>query len=85
MYHRTSNRPFALIHDEKTGIEFWELWDERLPFGSCGLTVVALFHDFWFAARDDGDWKGPYRSREEIWRSANLDQTGRSNALSHAS
>jgi hypothetical protein len=36
MGQRTSNRPF----------EFWEVWDERLPFGSRGYRIIALFHDF---------------------------------------
>ena len=67
MYQRTSNRSFALVRDEATGLEFWEVWDERMPFGSCGYRIMAVFHDFWFTAGDDGDWNGPFRSREQIY------------------
>ena len=66
MHQRTSNHSFALVRDETAGVEFWELWDERLPFSSNGYKIVALFHDFWFVAKDDGHWNGPFRSREEI-------------------
>lgn len=29
-----SNQSFALVRDEATGVEFSEVWDERMPFGS---------------------------------------------------
>jgi hypothetical protein len=67
MYKRTSNRSFALVCDEATGLEFWEVWDERMPFGSCGYRIMAVFHDFWFMAGDDGDWNGPFCSREQTY------------------
>jgi hypothetical protein len=67
MSQRTSNRSFALVRDEATGLEFWEVWDERMPFGSCGYKIMAVFHDFWFTAGDDGDWNGPFCSREQIY------------------
>lgn len=67
MYQRTSNRSFALVRDEATGLEFWEVWDERMPFGSCGYRIMAVFHDFWFTTGEDGDWNGPFRSREQIY------------------
>ena len=66
MYQRTSNRSFALVRDEATGLEFWEVWDERMPFGSCGYRTMAVFHDFWFTAGEDGDWNAPFRSPEQI-------------------
>jgi hypothetical protein len=66
MCRRKSNRPFALVRDEQTGVESWKIWDNRPPFGLQGYKVVALFHDFWFGAEDDGDWNGPFRSREEV-------------------
>jgi hypothetical protein len=66
MCQRASNRSFALIRDERAGLEFWEVWDERMPFGSCGYRIMAILHDFWFTAGDDGHWNGPYRSREHV-------------------
>jgi hypothetical protein len=63
MGQRTSNRPFALVRDERTGVEFWEVWDERMPFGSCSYRIIALFHDFWFTAEEDGVWNGPSARR----------------------
>jgi hypothetical protein len=66
MCQRASNRSFALVRDERAGVEFWEVWDERMPFGSCGYRIMAVFHGFWFSARDDGNWDGPFRSPEHV-------------------
>lgn len=71
MCQRTSNRAFALVCDEVSGLEFWEVWDERMPFGSSGYRVVAIFHDFWFTTGDDGDWNGPFHSRDTCRRAHN--------------
>jgi len=65
MVHRASNQSFALVRDESTGLDFWEVWDERMPFGSHRYKIMLVVHDFWFAAGDDGDWIGPYHSREQ--------------------
>jgi hypothetical protein len=65
MVHRASNQSFALVRDKSTGLDFWEVWDERMPFGSHHYKIIVVVHDFWFAAGDDGDWIGPYHSREQ--------------------
>jgi hypothetical protein len=42
-----------------------------MPFGSSGYRVVAIFHDFWFTTGDDGDWNGPFRSRDTCRKAYN--------------
>lgn len=71
MSDHPSNQSFALVRNKSTGVDFWEVWDERLPFGNDDYSVIAVVHGFWFATGSDGDWKGPFRSREQASIPAN--------------
>lgn len=71
---RASNRSFALVRHESSGVDYWEVWDERMPFGSGDRQISVVVNGFWFLENYAGDWTGPFRSPEHAYAGSTISE-----------